>query len=312
MAIFAGPEYLDGMKTSASLPLSSAGHELDTSQSSWGELEDSSMLRHDPIALRKKMREQGYLFMRSFFDRELIQEARDTLLAQLNEPGIFDPGYPLDKGVLLPGVNPMSLPHTLLKDNLAVRRVVFGPEIVAFYRELLDGEVRHFDHIWGRAIGKGAGTHPHCDIVYMGRGTRNLCTAWIPFGDVSYELGGLMVLENSHRQADRIRNYLTSDVDTFCEDNPSRHGWKFHGWLSSNAASLREKFGGRWLSTAFQMGDLLTFSMETVHASTDNQTDRIRISTDTRYQLESEPIDERWIGESPIGHGPNAKKGLIC
>jgi len=32
--------------------------------------------------------------------------------------------------------------------------------------------------------------------------------------------------------------------------------------------------------------------------------DRLRISTDTRYQLASEPADERWSGEEPIGHGP--------
>jgi hypothetical protein len=50
-----------------------------------------------------------------------------------------------------------------------------------------------------------------------------------------------------------------------------------------------------------------------IHASLDNRTtDRVRISTDTRYQLASEPIDERWIGENPIGHGMAGKRGRIC
>jgi hypothetical protein len=44
----------------------------------------------------------------------------------------------------------------------------------------------------------------------------------------------------------------------------------------------------------------------------DNHTNRLRLSTDTRYQLASEPVDERWIGEDPIAHGPEAKKGIIC
>jgi hypothetical protein len=49
-----------------------------------------------------------------------------------------------------------------------------------------------------------------------------------------------------------------------------------------------------------------------VHGGTDNRSDRIRISTDTRYQRASAVADERWIGAAPVGHGPSAKKGLIC
>ena len=68
----------------------------------------------------------------------------------------------------------------------------------------------------------------------------------------------------------------------------------------------------RWLTTDYQLGDLLVFGMYTMHASMDNHTNRLRLSTDTRYQLASEPVDERWIGEEPIAHGPEAKKGIIC
>jgi hypothetical protein len=52
--------------------------------------------------------------------------------------------------------------------------------------------------------------------------------------------------------------------------------------------------------------------MFTVHASLDNHSNQIRISSDTRYQLASEPVDERWIGENPIAHGLAAKRGKIC
>jgi hypothetical protein len=60
------------------------------------------------------------------------------------------------------------------------------------------------------------------------------------------------------------------------------------------------------------MGDLMAFNMFLVHGSTDNRTDRIRLSSDSRYQLASEPVDERWIGENPIAHGPAGKRGMIC
>ena len=33
---------------------------------------------------------------------------------------------------------------------------------------------------------------------------------------------------------------------------------------------------------------------------------------DSRYQLASEPVDERWIGVDPPKHGIRAKQGMIC
>ena len=53
--------------------------------------------------------------------------------------------------------------------------------------------------------------------------------------------------------------------------------------------------------------------MLTVHAALDNQVpDSLRLSSDSRYQKASEPIDERWVGENPPGHGPDGKVGLVC
>jgi ectoine hydroxylase-related dioxygenase (phytanoyl-CoA dioxygenase family) len=84
------------------------------------------------------------------------------------------------------------------------------------------------------------------------------------------------------------------------------------GWLSNNPAKLRNALGGRWLTAEFRAGDVLIFSIYTVHASIDNKSDRVRLSSDSRYQLATEAVDERWIGENPVGHGPNAKRGMIC
>ena len=66
------------------------------------------------------------------------------------------------------------------------------------------------------------------------------------------------------------------------------------------------------MTADFKAGDVLVFGMATVHASLDNQSDRCRLSSDSRYQLASEPVDERWIGANPIAHGPAGKKGKAC
>jgi hypothetical protein len=52
--------------------------------------------------------------------------------------------------------------------------------------------------------------------------------------------------------------------------------------------------------------------MYTMHASADNHTEQIRLSSDSRYQLASESIDDRWIGEDPPAHGIRAHQSMIC
>ena len=85
------------------------------------------------------------------------------------------------------------------------------------------------------------------------------------------------------------------------------------GFEDRAVARLRDRLGGRWLTTSYRAGDVVIFGMFTPHVGVDNTTDdRLRLSSDSRYQLASEDADERWIGPDPVGHGPNAKRGMIC
>jgi ectoine hydroxylase-related dioxygenase (phytanoyl-CoA dioxygenase family) len=153
-----------------------------------------------------------------------------------------------------------------------------------------------------------------------GRGTHQLLTCWIPYGDTSLDMGGVMLLEDSHKKSDRIKTYLEVDVDAYCENRPkevekvvTKGGWSHPGFLSKNPATLREKLGGRWLTAPdWKAGDFITFGMTLVHGGLDNQTDRMRLSSDTRYQRASQPIDERWIGQNPIANTRAGKRGRVC
>jgi ectoine hydroxylase-related dioxygenase (phytanoyl-CoA dioxygenase family) len=162
---------------------------------------------------------------------------------------------------------------------------------------------------------------PHMDVVYMGRGTKRLYTAWTPIGDIPLEQGGLMVLERSHLHERLNKGYGSKDVDTFCENRRepgyTRMGGGGNiqdgGVLSKSAVKLRERLGGRWLTAQdYRAGDVLIFSVFLVHASLDNHSNRIRLSSDSRYQSAVEPADHRWIGPNPIAHGPEGKRGMIC
>ncbi len=154
----------------------------------------------------------------------------------------------------------------------------------------------------------------------MGRGSQELLTCWIPYVDIPLEVGGLIVLENSHKQSHLIADYLDKDVDAYCENDPdqvqsvAKDGkWSFPGWLSKHPDTLPGKFGSRWLTAPeWKIGDFITFRINLIHGSLDNSSDRVRFSTDTRFQPASQPADERWIGENPPGHSLAGKLGRIC
>lgn len=287
--------------------------ELDTSPDAFGELRRSLDIVDDGVALHERMREDGYLYLPGYLDRAEVLEARAVLLGRLASAGCLEPNMPIDAALARKDHASYFMPE-LTEDNPTLMRLLYEGRMTAFYTRLLGGEVRHFDYTWLRAVTPGSGTAPHCDIVYMGRGTTDLYTAWTPLGDIPREIGGLLVLEGSHKH-DRLRlGYGTKDVDAYCSNHNDIRttGSSGFGVLTFNPIRLRERLGGRWLTANFQAGDLLTFSMFTVHCSLDNGSDQVRLSSDTRYQLASEPVDERWVGEHPIGHGEAARREKIC
>ncbi len=295
----------------------SCGHPLDSAPENLGELRSSAHLVDDARALRERMEEDGYLYLPGYLDRDLVLEARHDIFARLAAEGYLQADTPIMEAYAAPE-RKSGLRADIARASEPLQRLLYSGRMRDFYTHFLGGEVLHYDYTWLRAVRPGHGTPPHGDSVYMNRGTQNLYTGWVPLGDVSYELGGLMMLEGSHK-LDRIRNhYGKKDVDAYCSNRPDapeyasgRKWWS--GWLSNNPRYLRQRLGGRWLTGEFRAGDLLTFTMFTVHGSLDNTTpDRIRLSCDFRYQLASEEVDERWVGENPIGHTSAGKRGRVC
>jgi hypothetical protein len=280
-------------------PIVSYGHTLETGSDKLGTLLDSSPVVNDVEELRMRLERDGYLYIKGYLNKEKVIEAYKALNSKLENQVGFKP--------------------EIARDCPEVQEVLYSGKLVEFYEKLYGEPIRHYDYTWLRVMGPGKGTNPHCDLPYMGRGTHRHMTCWVPYKKTSYKLGGLMVLEGSHKRMDLLENYVYRDVDSYCENRErdlekiKKNEWTFSGTLSHNPVAIRNKFGGRWLVTEFEPGDFLTFGMFVVHASIDNQTENeIRISSDSRYQRASEPVDERWVGVNPPAHGPNGKRGLIC
>ena len=272
--------------------------ELNTDPSRFGELRESQDILEDTEALRARMNADGYLFFRSLVPPEDVLEARQEILLKYAIIGELDATHPAIDAIqgrsdAIERVNLRAFTQSV-RDGLAYRHVVHHPRVLGFYDQLLGGKPRCYDFRWPRFVRPGEGCGIHCDGPYMSRGTDRVFTSWIPLGDVSMQEGALIVLEKRPEHAELLSQYFAADAD---KDKLE--------WLSTDPVALQEKLGGRWLSTNFKAGDVLCFTMHTVHGALDNNspTGRCRLTSDSRYQLASEPLDERWNGDSPEAHG---------
>ena len=186
--------------------LTSLGYEIDTNPDKFGFLNATPEAAHDLELTHQLFEEQGYVYIPGFFDRQQILEARHTLTSMLAKEDLLDPNFPHWEGVAREGQK-LTMKADLANGNPKIQNIVYGEKILKFYEDFFQSNVTYFSYIWMRVMSKGFGTAPHCDIVYMGRGTQRLITNWIIYGDLTFDVGGLMVLEGSHKKSDKIRNY---------------------------------------------------------------------------------------------------------
>ncbi len=260
------------------------------------ELRDANDLLGDRDALQRRLEADGYLLLRGLIDRPKVERARATILEYMAEREALTPGEPVLEGVMPEGGKSVPmLGRKAITHHEDVLAVLESPELFDFFSFLFDEPARTFDYKWLRAVGNEQYTSAHYDVVYMGRGSGRLHTAWVPFGDADPRQSTLAMCVGSHNQPSfqRLREtYGRSDVD---RDHTA-------GWFTRDPMEIVEKFGGQWATTSYRMGDVILFGMFTMHASTTNLTDRYRLSCDIRFQPAADPVDERWVGENPIGH----------
>lgn len=283
------------------MELSSNGIKLNTHTKKFGELVESNDILNNINALKARMVDEGYLFFRGLLDHEIVLKARQEILLKYAIIGEIDAiNNPLmdaisSKHSFVDKVNLVSF-YESVRTGIAYENVVLNEKIIAFFERFLGGTVCSYDFKWPRFVRPGEACGFHCDAPYINRGTENVYSAWIPLGDVSKEEGALIILEDSHKSEYLQKNYANKDAD---RDKI--------GWLSTNPIDLQNKLGGRWLTTNFKAGDVICFSMYLAHGTLDNHSPvkKCRLTSDSRYQLASEPRDERWNGRELNPHGGN-------
>ena len=231
--------------------------------------------------LRARMDETGYLFVRGLVPAADVNAVRRDVLQLCQNAGWLDAAAPLMDGVAASGVAPLSegQPEYMKVYREILRLPSFhdfptNPALVDFAGKILDGEVLVHRRRIGRVTfpnNTATTTSPHQDWFYI-RGSERTYTCWMPLGDCPLELGGLAVWPGSQHA-----------------------GLKEHRAGSRGAGGHTLQLGadeGNWHSSPFAAGDALFFHSLTVHKALPNLTgDRLRLSTDNRFQERDDAID---------------------
>jgi hypothetical protein len=165
--------------------VSIVGHELELGEDALGQLVRTEATL-DRALLRARLERDGYLYLPDFFERDEVLAVRRELVERLAAGGVLEPGSAPIDAVARPGaaIEFGRDGADLVAGNEALHSLLYSGAMLAFYEALLGGAVRHLDFTWLRIIPPGGGTWVHTDIVFMGRGTSNLYTSWVPYGDI--------------------------------------------------------------------------------------------------------------------------------
>lgn len=260
-----------------------------------------------PTALATRLAEDGYLYLPGALEPDVVLTARREVFGHLAAVGeIREPagdGLATGSSRRRERIDDLGRFFKGICDGPLLRAVSHGPALAGIAAAVLGEPARAFDFLWLRPTPMGRASPLHFDHVYMNRGSARVITIWVPLGPVPMCEGSLLVVEGSHRFEKLIAEYRGLDVDR----DPARPGS-----LEEDPVTFAEDHGARLLTANFSAGDVVLFGPFTLHGSFDNVSPegRVRLSCDVRYQPAADPIDDRWVGADPPGHGGLGYGGL--
>ena len=248
----------------------------------------------DDDALRARMADQGFLFLKGLGPKDLIRHARTDVMNLLASEGWIKPGTDPYDGIANEAIEPCAEgdPQYMAVYKKVLRLPSFDalPASAAYMtlaERIMGTEVYNHRRRIGRITFPGfmaSTTGPHQDFFYI-RGTPTTYTMWQPIGECPVEVGPVAVLKGSHRGG-----YIEHQLGV---------GTKYAGggvteeqWPTGDDIE--------WHCGDYELGDVLVFHSHTIHRALPNMSaDRFRLSTDNRYQ----PMDsERGPGADKTHH----------
>ncbi len=235
---------------------------------------DATDLLDQPTALRARMRQDGYLFVRGLLPQATLAAAQQAILTICQNHGWADAAGHAQGVARLEGSPEFWDVYDDLQRLEAFHALAHRPELLGMIETLVQEPAFVHPRNIARITFPQAEhftTPAHQDFVHV-QGTPETYTAWFPLRDCPQSLGSLLVLAGSH----------THDILPVHKANGA-------GGLAIDTEALAHE----WHGNDFQQGDVLFFHSHTVHKALPNRSaDGLRISVDYRYQGVSQPIVE--------------------
>jgi len=256
-----------------------------------GQMVDSAALVGDGVALRARLQSDGYLYLRGALSHAEVLAARAEVLGQLEAVDEIEPGsdglftgrsrrddLAPDRGEFWRSVSAGE----------SIRRVSHGPKIQSVMQAVLGGASVPLDYLMLRVGVAGRATEVHFDYPFFTRLHDQTLTVWTAIGSVPVAQGPLFVVEGSHTFEDHVASLQGFDVT-----RDDRRTAAFE----ESAVELAIQRGTRLLTSNYEPGDIVVFGMYTAHGTFEHHDDsgRVRVSCDARWQLADLPVDERYM-----------------
>ena len=258
-----------------------------------------------PMAeLRARYAEHGYIWLKGFLDPAAVMAFRGYVFEHLADSGLTAAGVDPQQGISGSGEVDKSLADRRLMAlvrSTAYEGFCVQPRLSRFMDEFLNG----LSYLHKRKIMRytqpntPTATPAHYDLVYLRGGTSRIVTSWIPIGDVPVEMGGLVYLEGSHAIGVAMEKEFSHHAENLTPEekiDAYNKNMTEGGWVSKDLPDMADRFNTRWLIADYEAGDVMLHSPYMIHASTTNvdAQNRIRLSTDIRFQNVEDEIDARW------------------
>lgn len=245
---------------------------------SYGELTTSNDLLNNPEAIGRRLRADGYLFLRELLPREGVLDLRRAVLKLCADAGWLRQGTDPIEGLtdhepVMEGDPEHIAVYERIQSMESFHLLAHQPAVARVMEACFEEPVFcHPNKICRTAFPRdnARATPPHQDYLYI-QGSTDTLTCWAPLGDLPHEYGGLMIQAGTHKAGFFI---------------PHKHPG-----VGGHAIPVDES--KPWLTTEFRAGDVFIFNSLTVHSAKPNTTpDRMRISMDFRYTGLSHAVSE--------------------
>ncbi|KAL1895259.1 hypothetical protein Sste5346_005406 [Sporothrix stenoceras] len=285
--------------------------------------------------LRRRLRDDGYLFLKGLLPREDVLEARRAYFSYLEPSGVLKPGSDPVDGIFdasknvaeFPGIGVGRLEDMAPQAQEFVTRAL-GAHSQPWYNQTLCKHPVLLEFMarftgWGientlplertllrNNIPQAKAIGVHYDQIFLRHGEPTSVTVWVPMGNVSLRGGGLIYLEGGHVLGRQFEDEFTEKAKvTGLSMDEAKSAFNRNmlssGVLTEGPAAFGREYGRRWLVTNYEAGDVVLHTPYMIHASTINHDPDqvIRLATDLRFVDSSKPWDERWGEQFRLGDG---------